>query len=178
MTEWNYWLGDISNTYFLTCNVQCHFGFFGALVSKLVLNVEHLCHCNCHTYCCRHAYHQGQYFDLLRTNDLCGILIVQEKKNRSWPRKSSGCQGQYSESWELGTAKGLSKTALNSEVVLFLRSISAYWIGIKTAVAVLNFLKTGFTVTTETLFRIVWGTECLGHSYAAIVFHATKSHGE
>ena len=30
----------------------------------------------------------------------------------------------YSETWELGTPKGLSKTVLNSEVVLFLRSIS------------------------------------------------------
>ncbi len=61
----------------------------------------------------------------------------------------------YSESWELGTPKGLSKTALNSEVVVFLRSISIYWIGIGTEVAVLNsqvvpisqvVLKTGFTV--------------------------------
>ena len=30
----------------------------------------------------------------------------------------------YSETWELGTPKGLSKTVLNSEIVLFLRSIS------------------------------------------------------
>ncbi len=29
----------------------------------------------------------------------------------------------YSETWELGTPKGLSKTVLNSEVILFLRSI-------------------------------------------------------
>ncbi len=61
----------------------------------------------------------------------------------------------YSETWELGTPKGLSKTVLNSEVVLFLRSISMYWICIGTEVAVLNsqvvpisqvVLKTGFTV--------------------------------
>ncbi len=30
----------------------------------------------------------------------------------------------YSENWELGTLKGLPETALNSQVVLFLRSIS------------------------------------------------------
>ncbi len=61
----------------------------------------------------------------------------------------------YSETWELGTPKGLPKTVLNSEVVLFLRSISMYWIGIGTEVALLNsqvvpisqvVLKTGFTV--------------------------------
>ncbi len=61
----------------------------------------------------------------------------------------------YSETWELGTPKGLSKTALNSEVVLFLRSISMYWLDIWAEVAVLNSqvipisqvaLKTGFTV--------------------------------
>ncbi len=33
---------------------------------------------------------------------------------------------EYSETWELGTPKGLSKTVLNSEVVLFLRFISMY----------------------------------------------------
>ncbi len=32
----------------------------------------------------------------------------------------------YSETWELGTSKGLPKTVLNSEVVLFLRFISMY----------------------------------------------------
>ncbi len=61
----------------------------------------------------------------------------------------------YSGTWELGTPKGLWKTVLNSEVVLFLRSISMYWIGLWTEVAVLNsqvvpisqvVLKTGFTV--------------------------------
>ncbi len=45
---------------------------------------------------------------------------------------------RYSETWELGTPKGLSKTVLNSEVVLFLRFISMYWMGIGTEVAVLN----------------------------------------
>ncbi len=45
---------------------------------------------------------------------------------------------KYSETWEIGTPKGLSKTVLNSEVVLFLRSISMYWIDIRTEVAVLN----------------------------------------
>ncbi len=43
-----------------------------------------------------------------------------------------------SETRELGTPKGLWQTVLNSEVVLFLRSISMYWIGIGTDVAVLN----------------------------------------
>ncbi len=62
----------------------------------------------------------------------------------------------YSGTWELGTPKGLWKTVLNSEVVLFLRSISVYWIGLGTGVAVLNsqvvpisqvVAKTGFTST-------------------------------
>ncbi len=62
---------------------------------------------------------------------------------------------QYSETWELGTPTGLWKTLLNWEVVLFLRSISVYWIILGTGVAVLNsqvvpisqvVLKTGFTV--------------------------------
>ena len=61
----------------------------------------------------------------------------------------------YSETWKLGTPKGLSKTVLNSEVVLFLRSISTYCIRLWTEVAALNsqgvpisqvVLKTGFTV--------------------------------
>ena len=61
----------------------------------------------------------------------------------------------YSETWELGTPKGLSKTVLNSEMVLFLMSTSMYWIGLGNEVAVLNsqivpisqvILKTGFTV--------------------------------
>ncbi len=67
----------------------------------------------------------------------------------------------YSETWELGTPKGLRKTVLNSEVVLFLRSISTYCIrlGTEVHVAVLNsqgvpisqvVLKTGFTVYTST----------------------------
>ncbi len=61
----------------------------------------------------------------------------------------------YSGTWELGTPKGLRKTVLNSEVVLFFRSISMYWIGLGAEVAVPNsqvvhisqvVLKTGFTV--------------------------------
>ncbi len=39
---------------------------------------------------------------------------------------------------ELGTRMGLWKTVLNSEVVLFLGSISVYWIGLETEVAALN----------------------------------------
>ena len=61
----------------------------------------------------------------------------------------------YSGTWELGTPKGLRKTVLNSEVVLFLRSICVYWMGLGTWVAVLNsqvvpisqvVAKTGFAV--------------------------------
>ncbi len=64
-------------------------------------------------------------------------------------------QQKYSETWELGTPKGLYKTVLNSEVVLFLRPISVWWIDLGTDVAVLHsqvvpisqvVLKTGFTV--------------------------------
>ena len=43
--------------------------------------------------------------------------------------------------WNLGisdTRKGLRKTVLNSEVVLFPRSISMYWIGLGTKLSVLN----------------------------------------
>ncbi len=65
----------------------------------------------------------------------------------------------------LGTPKGLSKTALNSDVVLFLRSISMYWIGIGTEAAVLNsqavpisqvVLKTGFTVLSNRMAPGSW----------------------
>ena len=65
----------------------------------------------------------------------------------------------YSETWELGTPTGLWKTVLNSELVLFLRSISVYWIGLGTGVAALNsqvvpisqvVLKIGFTVIVAT----------------------------
>ena len=57
--------------------------------------------------------------------------------------------------WELGTPRELWKTVLNSEVALFLRFISLYWINIGTGVAVLNsqvvplsqvVLNTGLTV--------------------------------
>ncbi len=62
----------------------------------------------------------------------------------------------YSGTWELGTPKGLSKTALNSEVVLLVRLISMYWIDLGTEIVVLNsqvvpisqvVIKTGFTVS-------------------------------
>ncbi len=62
-------------------------------------------------------------------------------------------RNMYSETWGLGTLKGLKKTALNYEVVLFLRFISTYCI--RTEVSVLNsqsvpisqvVLKTGFAV--------------------------------
>ncbi len=69
----------------------------------------------------------------------------------------------YSETWELGTPKGLWKTVLHSGVVLFPRSMYMYWIGLGTEVAALNsqvvpisqvVLKTGFSVYT---FRgVVW----------------------
>ncbi len=61
----------------------------------------------------------------------------------------------YSGTCELGTPKGLWKTVLNSVVVLFLTSISMYWIFLWTEVTVLSsqvvpisqvVLKTGFTV--------------------------------
>ena len=64
---------------------------------------------------------------------------------------------RYSETWELGTPKGLRKSVLYSEVVLFLRSISTYWIQRRNEVGVLNsqgvlisqvVLKTGSTVFT------------------------------
>ena len=65
----------------------------------------------------------------------------------------------YSGTCELRTPKGLSKTVRNSEVVLFLMSISMYmyWIELGTEVVVLNsqvvpnsqvVVKRGFTVVT------------------------------
>ncbi len=70
----------------------------------------------------------------------------------------------YSGTWELGTPKGLRKSVLNSQVVLFLRSISTYWILLRTEAAVLNsqgvpisqvVLKTGFTVIAFCLVRVL-----------------------
>ncbi len=70
----------------------------------------------------------------------------------------------YSETWELGAPKGLRKTVLNSEVVLFLRHISTYCIRLGTEVAVFNsqgvtisqvVLKTGFTVVSKFRFWII-----------------------
>ncbi len=61
----------------------------------------------------------------------------------------------YSETWELGTPKGLWKTVLNSEVIFILRFIAMYWICLGTDVTVLSsqvvpisqvVLKKGFTV--------------------------------
>ena len=79
---------------------------------------------------------------------------------------------QYSGTWELGTPKGLSKTVLNSETVLFLRSISMWWIDLGTEVAVPNsqvvpvsqvVLKIGLTVYPDAskvlaIARLVWLT--------------------
>ncbi len=50
----------------------------------------------------------------------------------------TGRKLKYSGTWELGTPKGLRETVLNSEVVLFFRSICAYCIRLGTEVAVLN----------------------------------------
>ena len=83
----------------------------------------------------------------------------------------------YSETWELGTPKGLWETVLNSEVVLFLRSISMYWIGLGTEVAVLNsqvvpisqmVLKAGFTVYwwEITNLQILAELECITSSFS------------
>ncbi len=72
---------------------------------------------------------------------------------------STLCEGDlnFHVQWNLGIrdTHGTVKTVLNSEVVLFLRSISVNWIGLGTEVAALNsqvvhisqvVLKTGFTV--------------------------------
>ncbi len=67
-------------------------------------------------------------------------------------------KNQYRGTWELGTPKGLWKTVMNSEVVLFLRPNSMYWICLGTEVTVLSsqvvhisqvVLKTGFTVLSK-----------------------------
>ncbi len=72
-----------------------------------------------------------------------------------------GQHGKINIQWNLGilgTPKGLSKIALNSEVVLIFRSISMWWMDLGTGVAVLSsqvvpisqvVLKTGLTVSKE-----------------------------
>ncbi len=76
-------------------------------------------------------------------------LPIKERNN------SKVLRNIYSGTSGLGTPTGPWKTVLNSEVVLFLRSISVYWIGLGTEVAALYsqvvpisqvVLKTGFTV--------------------------------
>ncbi len=85
---------------------------------------------------------------------------------------------RYSETWELGTPNGLRKTVLISEVVLFLRSISTYWIQLGTEVAVLNsqgvpisqvVSKTGFTVYTLLNIRESGKEYGLVYSYVLLV---------
>ncbi len=58
-----------------------------------------------------------------------------------WGKKGIVCSYIYSEIWELGTPKGLSKSAVNFEVVLFVLS-SSQVVPISQVV-----LKTGFTVS-------------------------------
>ena len=89
-------------------------------------------------------------------NFLCVVYMIAwylSMSKRLWNIKYSG-------TCELGTPKGLSKTVLNSEVVLFLRSIYMCWIDLGTEVAVLNsqvipisqvVLKTDFTVLPKTI---------------------------
>ncbi len=93
----------------------------------------------------------------------CSITPVLQQKYTEWPQnkrsplkiKDIQIYSIYSGTWELGIPKGLSKTVLNSEVVLFLRSFPMWWIDLGTEVAVLNsqgvpisqvVLKTSFTV--------------------------------
>ncbi len=101
-------------------------------------------------------------------------MTAQASKRWSQPRPvvviatTRPIPSNYSGTWELGKPMGLWKTVLNSEVVLFLRSISVYWIDLGTEVAVLNsqdvpisqvVLKTGFTVSKWGLGKAWW----LGH---------------
>ncbi len=78
-----------------------------------------------------------------------GRISFNKSKNKDTHRY------KYSGTWELGTPKALSKSVLNSEVVLFLKSISMYWIDIGSDAVVLNsqvvpishvVVKTGYTV--------------------------------
>ncbi len=104
---------------------------------------------------------------------------------------------KYSKTWELGTPKGLWKTVLNSEVVLFFRSISMYWIGLGTEVALLYsqvvpfsqvVLKAGFTVyrlqcklwyspNDKVLFLVCHNCEQFGQWYRVLgIWLAVVSH--
>ncbi len=89
--------------------------------------------------------------DILDADDSVSQRLSQDKKRCV----HIGKDYMYSGTSKLGTPKGLSKTVLNSEVVLFLRSNSMYGIDQGTEVAVLNsqvvlisqvVLKTGYTV--------------------------------
>ena len=110
---------------------------------------------------CRHAHAVGY----LPTRDEFSRAVMLEYM---YLGTYSTVAMKYNETWELGTPKGLRKSVLNSEVVLFLRSITTYWIRLGTEAAVLNsqrfpisqvVLKTGFTVlrTNSTCtYRVIW----------------------
>ena len=81
-----------------------------------------------------------------------------------WSRRTLSIELNYSGTWELWTPTGLWKSVLKSKVVLFLRSISVYWIGLGIEVAALNsqvvpisqvVLKTGFTVYMAGLLQLL-----------------------
>ncbi len=50
--------------------------------------------------------------------------VIEEVKTSNTSAFVETLEGTYSGTWKLGPPKGLSKTVLNSEAVLFLRSIS------------------------------------------------------
>ncbi len=78
----------------------------------------------------------------------------------------------YSGTWELGTPKGLWKTVLNSEVVLFLRFISVYWISLGTGVAVLNSQVVPISSVTKMCFAQL---RCIGQVRRCLNQDATRS---
>ncbi len=68
------------------------------------------------------------------------------------------------------------KTVLNSEVVLFLRSISVYWIGLGTGVVVLNSQVVPISqVVTETGIT-VYKNETFGNNWAANTIYLQSGH--
>ncbi len=74
---------------------------------------------------------QIHYHDSIQLNILLELFMVTWFVHEplacslEWMKQYKYSEGtQYSATWELGTHKGLSKTVLNSEMVLFFRSIS------------------------------------------------------
>ncbi len=75
-----------------------------------------------------HVSINDSLFDMdVKTRGMEQLIMVRDKAEMiMWHPIPVSIDGIFSGTWELGTPKGLPKTVLNSEVVLFLRSIAMY----------------------------------------------------